>query len=117
MKEYAFRDLGVEERPNNGYAILEGTVFRISDGRIDDSWELSDTVSTKNVNELIEEARTVATMPRGAKIYVDLDGDFSPELSEECGRLLTSTEYYDEECSEEEREDMDSFAEYCSEHF
>lgn len=117
MKEYAFHNLGEEERPNNGYAIVGSTVFQIGDGSIADSWELHDTVNEKNVNQMIGEARKVANIPRGAKMYVDLEGDYSEELSGDCGRLLTPEEYYHEECSDEEREDMDSFADYCLDHF
>lgn len=117
MKEYAYHELGSEGRPNMGYAIIGNTVFRVERGQIDDSWELSDTVNERNVNQIIKEAREVAEMPGGTRVYVDLEGEFSPELSEECGRLLTPTEYYHEECSEEEREDMDSYAEFCLGHF
>ncbi len=100
MKEYAFHELEAERRPKNGYVIVGSQVFRIDAGRLYDSWELSEVVTSDNVQQVIAEARMVSEMPRGTRIYVDLEGEFSPELSENCGRLLTPAEYYYEECLE-----------------
>lgn len=94
MKEYAYHKLEAERRPRHGYAIIGSLVLRIDGGRIYDSWELSEVVTSDNVQQMIAEARLVSEMPGGTRIYMDLEGEFSPELSENCGRLLTPAEYY-----------------------
>ena len=100
-----FESLDYEEAFEDGYVIVEDTLFEVENSCISDSWDLSG----KTIEEKVKDARKQADLNEDEMIYCDDENRFDKNIILDEGRLVTP---FDVPMSDDEK----SFCEYCANH-
>lgn len=110
--KYKYEELDYDF-PGTGYVIIgvgkneDPELLYVRKGTIEDSYELT----KKGINGLIKEARTLAEIPKKEKIFIDTEGLINPDYVHSEGELFEPEGFTLYDC---DPEDLESFAEYCS---
>ena len=100
-----FESLDYEESFEDGYVIVEGTLFEVENSCISDSWELSG----KTIEEKVKDARKQAELDDDETIYYDDENCYNKNIILDEGRFVSPYEV-------QMTEDEESFCEYCNNH-
>lgn len=101
----------LEEIPESGNMIVGNTLVQYDGREIIDSHPLNGTTT----EELVKDARKQADLESNDPVIVDDENIYNEDIIGDTGRFVTSSEAR-EELDEQEREDMDSLAEYFNSH-
>lgn len=91
------------EPVDNGYIIVENTLFEVRNFNIEDSWE----VTGESIEEKVDCARKVADIPKNVDVVYDDEGTYSADIIHDEGKLCTA---FDIMLSEDEESLIEYFA-------
>lgn len=100
-----FESLDYEEPFEDGYVIVEDTLFEVEKSHIASSWDLSGDTLEEKVKDAIEKAE----LSSNTIIYYDDENYYDKNLIMDEGRFVSP---FDVPTSEDE----ESFCEYCANH-